>query len=342
MRYRGALFAVVGLVAMAAAGASLGVAECGPTHNAKAVSSAAPSATTPATTPSPTTTTTTMSTPASKAPAGFSPVSVTFVSAESGWVLGTVPAGSGAELAIAHTTDGGITWSKSPAPDVTFDGAAAGSAIIAFADPTNGWITAPLTNTDLGPLPSTLWSTHDGGVSWQQVAVPHGGHVTALDASGGVFQLAELAPNGSDGTVVYLYSSAATSDTWARSATSLPIGAGPVASAQLTLQGGEGWAIETDRTVGDGARLTSGTWGPWTPPCTYADGSASLAASSTTDLVALCHEGVWGPPPAGTTTGPWLFASSDGGSDFVAAGAVPTTAAASGPIPSLRHPATRR
>jgi len=37
-----------------------------------------------------------------------------------------------------------------------------------------------------------------------------------------------------------------------------------------------------------------------------------------------------GPPPAGTTTGPWLFDSSDGGSDFAAVGAIPTTAAASG------------
>lgn len=53
-------------------------------------------------------------------PVGFSPVSVTFASAEVGWVLGTVPSGPGVKLAVAHTTDGGITWSRSPAPEVTF------------------------------------------------------------------------------------------------------------------------------------------------------------------------------------------------------------------------------
>lgn len=277
-----------------------------------------------------TTTATTTSTTTTESSAGFSPVSVTFVSAKTGWVLGTVPAGSGVKLAAVHTTDGGITWARSPAPDVTLDDGARDLAIIRFADSGNGWITAPDTTTSSGPLPSTLWSTHDGGASWQQVAVPGGGHVTALEASGGVFQLAELATKGNGGTAVYVYSSAATSDSWVRSGTSLPIGAGPVPSAQLTLQGGGGWALEVDRTVGAGARLVSSAWEPWNPPCTDANGSASIAASSTTDLVALCHEGVWGPPPAGTTTGPWLFDSSDGGSDFAAVGAIPTTAAASG------------
>ena len=257
-------------------------------------------------------------------------MSVTFASANTGWVLGTVPSGSGAKLAVAHTTDGGITWATSPAPVATFDNGARNLAIIRFADARNGWITAPVTTTRSGPLPSALWSTHDGGASWQQVVVPGGGHVTALEASGGVFQLAELATTGSDATGVFLYSAAATSDSWVRSATSLPTGAGPVASAQLTLQGARGWAIEVDRTVGAGARLTSGVWVPWTAPCTDANGSASIAASSTTELVALCHEGVWGPPPTGTTTGPWLFDSSDGGSHFSTVGAIPTTAAGAG------------
>jgi photosystem II stability/assembly factor-like uncharacterized protein len=287
-------------------------------------SSPKPPASTTVSTPTPTTASTTTT----QSSGGFSPVSVTFVSATTGWVLGTAPAGSGVKLAVVHTTDGGITWIRCPAPHVIFDVGARDLAIIRFADPKNGWITAPATTTSSGPLPSTLWSTHDGGASWQQVAVPSSGHVTALEASGGVFQLAELATIGNHGTAVYLYSSAATSDSWVRSATSLPIGAGPVPAAQLTLQGGEGWALELDRTVVAGAQLVSGAWQPWTPPCADADGY--IAASSTTGLVALCQEGVWDPPPAGTTTGPWLFESSDGGSAFAAVAAIPTTAAVSG------------
>lgn len=299
-------------------------------------SSKPPVKTTTTSTPPTTTSTppTTSSTPPTTSTptghAGFSPVSVTFPSAETGWVLGTITAGTVVKLAVVRTTDGGITWTRSPAPDVTFDSGARDLAMIRFADSKNGWITAPVTTTPSGPLPSTLWSTHDGGASWQQVAVPDGGYVTALEVSDGVFQLAELATTGSGATAVFLYSSAAASDSWVRSAASLPIGAGPVASAQLTLQGGGGWAIEVDRTVGAGARLASGAWEPWTPPCTDANGSASIAASSTTEVVALCHEGVWGPPPAGTTPGPWLFVSSDGGSHFSAVGAIPTTAAVAG------------
>jgi hypothetical protein len=277
--------------------------------------------------PGKTTTSTAPTTAPTTTRRGFSPVSVTCASAKTGWVLGTVSAGSVSKLAVVHTTDGGSTWTSSPAPDVTFDSGARDLATIRFADSKNGWITAPVTTTSSGPLPSTLWSTHDGGVSWQQVAVPDGGHVTALEASDGAFQLAELATKGSEGTAVFLYSAAAASDSWVRSGTSLPIGAGPVASAQLTLQGGEGWAMEVDRTVGAGARLISGAWELWTPPCSDANGSASVAASSTTDLVALCDEGSWGPPSAGTSAGPWLFDSSDGGSHFVAVGALPKTAA---------------
>ncbi len=267
-----------------------------------------------------TTTTTTSTSTTTEAPAGFSPVSESFVSARTGWVLGTVPDGSSVELAVVHTSDGGITWSRSPAPDVTFDDGDRGAAIIRFADQLDGWIMAPVTTTPSRPPLTTLWSTHDGGASWHEVAVPGGGHVTALQASDGAFQLATI---GSNVYAVYLYSAAARSDYWARSATSLPGGAGPVASAQLTLRGGEGWAVEVDRTVVAGARLTSGTWAPWTPPCRDALGPAWLAASSSTDLVALCEEGVWGPPPPDTTTGSWLFASSDGGDTFSAVGAIP-------------------
>ncbi len=246
---------------------------------------------------------------ASRSAVGFSPVSVTFVSAESGWVLGVVSAGSGSKLAVERTTDGGATWSRSPAPDVSFSAGTGPEAIIRFANVADGWIAGPAS----GGLSSTLWSTHDGGASWRREAVPGGGQVTALDASDGAFQLAVI---GTDVPAVHLYSAAGASDSWVRSATSLPLGAGPVASAQLTLQAGEGWALENDRVVVAGARLTSGSWASWTPPCRKANGLGFLAAASATDLVAVCDEGVWGPPAPGLTAGAWLFTSDDAGRQF--------------------------
>ena len=83
---------------------------------------------------------TTTTAPAAPVAAGFAPLSVTFVSAQVGWVLGTAPSGDGTRLAVAHTTDGGTTWSQGPAPAVTFGtGGAANGARIRFADPADGW-----------------------------------------------------------------------------------------------------------------------------------------------------------------------------------------------------------
>ena len=49
-------------------------------------------------------------------PLGFRPMSVTFVSADQGWVLGSAPCSTGRCPVIAHTLDGGRTWSTIPAP----------------------------------------------------------------------------------------------------------------------------------------------------------------------------------------------------------------------------------
>ena len=255
-----------------------------------------------------------------RAPARFSAVSVTFVSAGTGWVLGTVPAGSGAKLAVDHTADGGTSWSASPAPKAVFGARdTLDGAIIRFADPEDGWIAAPEPGATNGLL-SVLWSTHDGGASWHRVGVPGGGVVAALESSGGVFQLATT-----KATVVQIYSTPAARSAWVRSATSLPVGAGPVPSAGLVLHGGAGWLVENDRIVVAGARLASGRWARWVPPCRNANGKASYAASSTTDLVAVCDEGVWGPPAPGTTAEAWLFASGDAGGHFHAVGQIVTS-----------------
>lgn len=260
-------------------------------------------------------------------PAGFVPVSVTFVSARIGWVLGVVPARTGTRLAVARTADGGTSWSRSPAPPVTLGTVGVASdSLIRFADPRDGWIAAPRSGS-AEVFPSTLWSTHDGGATWHQVAVPGGGQVAALEAADGVFDLVTMLSR--ELPAMNLYAVRATHDRWGTSTVSLPLGAGPVPSAQLALQGASGWLVEDDRIVVAGARLTAGRWTTWTPPCTDANGPAFVAASSATDLVAVCDEGLWGNPAPGTTAGQsWLFTSGDAGTEFTAAGAITT------PVPS--------
>jgi hypothetical protein len=127
-----------------------------------------------------------------------------------------------------------------------------------------------------------------------------------------------------------VYRTPAAGDGWARAGT-LPYGGGPVPSAGLTLQGSAGWILDVDRTVLSGARLSAGgEWVPWNPPvCSGAEGGGILSASSATGLVAICDEGVWGPPSTQGVTGPypaeWLFRSTDGGSTFAVVGRVPTS-----------------
>jgi hypothetical protein len=194
----------------------------------------------------------------------------------------------------------------------------------------DGWIDAV--------NPTRLWSTHDGGLVWEQVSTPGlapAAVITAMEASGGYVWVAVLLPNV---TTVHLERSPVAADAWTDVNTGVPIGAGPVPATQLVLHGREGWLLQNDRTVVGGARLNAnGQWLPWTPPCATANGAAVLAASSATDLVATCAEGTWGPPrnlPAGAAApSTWMFNSRDGGTTFQAVGAIPA-----GPTPAASVP----
>jgi hypothetical protein len=112
-------------------------------------------------------------------PSGFEPGSVTFVSATTGFVIGidsSCPAGTC--VALARTTDGGTSWMAVPAPAGGYvsHGAPPSSTVAAvsevrFADELDGWVFGP-----------SLFATHDGGTTWQQVNLS--GSVISLETSG--------------------------------------------------------------------------------------------------------------------------------------------------------------
>jgi photosystem II stability/assembly factor-like uncharacterized protein len=226
---------------------------------------------------------------------------VTFVSPQDGWVLGTV----GTSLALARTQDGGTTWtSVTPPPTgLFFEPGSVGVSGIRFADQQDGWAYG-----------SQLWATHDGGGSWTQISLPgltSGGGmapIEGLETAAGMVYAVYFGPAG-----FQLASSPVASDAWTVSPTEVSTGAGPVPSAQLILQGSAGWVIANDRLVVGGARLESGAWSPWTPPCTNVGGPATLAASSSEDLFAACDQGVWGVEP---TIEERAYTSTDGGASF--------------------------
>jgi photosystem II stability/assembly factor-like uncharacterized protein len=236
-------------------------------------------------------------------PAGFQPQSVTFVSADEGWLLGSATCSGKPCTAIVRTTDGGRTWASIPAPGTTLnvapEGAADGVSGLRFASSLDGWAFGP-----------DLWATHDGGATWHKVGLPGATADTgvwALEASAGSVHAAVVGI----GSGIALATSATDSDAWAMSTTSVAFGAGPVPSVQLVLQDTTGWLVENDRTVIAGARLVNGAWKPWNPPCLETNGPATLAAISATELVVACDEGVWSTP-----TGVHVLISSDAGSSF--------------------------
>lgn len=240
--------------------------------------------------------------PAGFVPAGFVPASVTFVSPQTGWVLGTAPCRGATCLSLLRTNDGGRTWSSVPTPPVGFSVGVRGEGVsqVRFADTANGWAFGP-----------DLWATHDGGGHWARpmlaALASTGAGVVSLEAAAGVVHAAVLDPPN-----VLIESSRVAGDSWQSSPTSVPLGAGPVPTAQLVLSRNAGWLIEVDRTVIDGARLQNGRWVQWQPPCAGAGGGAVLSAASPTALAAVCDEGVWSGGPEAVRA----YFSTDGGASF--------------------------
>jgi photosystem II stability/assembly factor-like uncharacterized protein len=116
--------------------------------------------------------------PAGPVPAGFTPSSFTAISDATWWLLGTAPCASPPCTSIVRTVDGGQSFAGIPAPRTDQ------VQQLRFADGSDGFAYDP-----------QLWSTHDGGAGWQQVAI--GGSAIDLAIGGGhVFAIVRSA----DGT----------------------------------------------------------------------------------------------------------------------------------------------
>jgi hypothetical protein len=278
--------------------------------------------------------------------AAFDPMSVTFVSLDTGWTLGTEPCRSaGACLALRETTDGGHAWFARSLPAVLlaladrkingtpadlYEGPGAGLNV-RFADPNDGWIygglgVPPTTPRGYPTVAATLWSTHDGGLIWQRQTVSGLGLDPAIydvEARHGIAYL--LQSNHSYGMTVK--SSPATQDHWRVSPTPLLRGAagGTFPSGSFVFAGSNGWLVEgNDRGTDGSARLAAnGRWVRWTPPCASVGHSFAIPAASTPEnLVATCTIGGFAyglsksDPPGAKIGSNWLYFSNDAGARF--------------------------
>jgi hypothetical protein len=174
----GALLAAVALSACGTASSSAGGGAAsspstsatpgGPTSAAASASAASSAASSPATAPA------SVAPPSGgPVPSGFAATSVTFVSPEEGFVLGTAPCAKAPCTSILRTLDRGASWRGLPAPVVPLVDEQAGTAGpgvwgIRFANADDGFV-----------FGTGLWETSDGGEQWASAVSP-GGSIESL------------------------------------------------------------------------------------------------------------------------------------------------------------------
>ena len=193
-------------------------------------------------------------------PANFRPTSVTFVGADTGWVIGQ--AGTPGHCAtqyctsMARTDNAGGTWAGVPAPLTGAPDGATGVSQIRFLNLNDGWAFGP-----------ELWVTHTGGQTWTQVDT-HGLRVTDLETVGSrVFALFASCTGGGQAfaaqcTSFTLYSSPASGNDWT------PVGAATTGltdgtaseAASLVLTGSRGYLLAPGGTLYAGPVDGSAAW----------------------------------------------------------------------------------
>ncbi|HEX8007562.1 MAG TPA: hypothetical protein VF482_14175 [Trebonia sp.] len=251
--------------------------------------------------------------PSGPVPANFAPVSVTFDSTHTGWVIGQ--AGTPGHCAtkyctsIARTNDAGRSWVGIPAPKTGAADGSAGVSGIRFLNGVSGWAFGP-----------ELWATHNSGRSWQPVSTG-GQRVTDLETAGdrayALFALCSgtSAAGFAAGCTSYtLMTTSAGSDNWTPvggTTNGLTVGGGST-SAVIALTGSDGYLLAPDGTLYSGA-LGSAWQRAGTAPCqpgaAQANGQPSralLALSNSTQLALACTK----------TSGVQVYTSSDSGATW--------------------------
>ncbi|MHB1446859.1 MAG: WD40/YVTN/BNR-like repeat-containing protein [Acidimicrobiales bacterium] len=289
---------------------ALVLAACSSSH--VAASSHASTTTTAAagtsTTAAPTTTTTTTTPsgpPGGPVPAGFEAQSVTFVSAQEGYVLGATGCAAASCTAVLRTRDGGRTWAGIPAPALGVGSSTGDADEIRFADPTDGWVFGH----------RVLQSTHDGGSHWSAVPLPGGGSIQSLAAGGGFVYALVIQGNGANPAPASLYRTPAGTDSWS------VIAGTTVANAVTGVVVVHGSAIWTVVQTAAGASVfrafSGGSWVTRSLPCQGPSGQA-LAAVNTQDMAVVCASGA-----AAGQQPKLVYSSANAGSSWKAVGSAP-------------------
>jgi len=142
-------------------------------------------------------------------PARFAAMSVTFVSADEAFVLGTAPCAHAPCTSIVRTLDRGASWVGLPAPAeaVGQPGLVSAPVVwgIRFATPGHGFV-----------FGDGLWETTDGGAQWSRAAEPGGSILSLAIVEGRVLALtARCTPGGGCAQPAFLERRALGGGSWA-------------------------------------------------------------------------------------------------------------------------------
>jgi len=277
---------------------------------------------------------------AAASPVQLDSVSLSFPNPQQGYVLSLYDCAAKTCAALRSTGDAGSSWSVVPIPSQLSRrllleswgayGTTYANLTVHFADEKNGWIygTVPAPVTPANPnWVNRLWSTHDGGKTWQQV------RLDPLSLTGGVVQMATHGAwtylfGGSTTGNAYLLGTRSNVDQWSRKS-SARMGE-PAGGTQLvgtfTFAGDNGWFVAgNDRGFTANVRLlANGSWSAWNGPSFERFGSSFTPIGAVTNRVLLAEgqsAGFVYPPastvPSGWNNGAsWLFISYDAGATF--------------------------
>jgi hypothetical protein len=265
---------------------------------------------------------------------------MSFPSPQTGFVLSLYDCAAETCAVLQGTDDAASTWSDVATPRQLGKGLQLASwgtygssyatLTVHFADALDGWIygtvPAPVTPDTSDPnWVSRLWSTHNGGTTWRQVAL------RPLRVTGGVVQMATrgawtyLFGGSNTSGASYILTTRSNVDQWTSNSNAqmgTPAGGSPLEGA-FSFHGTSGWFVAgNDRGFTAGALLKDGVWRTWKGPSTEASSFCPIVTVTTKVLLAECQSAGFIYLPAASVPrdwnngASWLFISYDAGATF--------------------------
>jgi photosystem II stability/assembly factor-like uncharacterized protein len=222
-------------------------------------------------------------------PSGFQGQSISWVSAQRGWLMGADTCGQNSCATILGSTDGGTAWNTLASFNAPVTNErATGVTEVRFANASIGWAAEP-----------AFWATTDGGLTWQAQTPPGGGKQVMALAADATVAYAVVSPCAFEhlcNQPATLWTTKPGSDSWTQVTLALP----PITGFNtiLALRGQVAYVaipsgLLSGAPLADTLAVTTDgqTWTTRPDPCHPEDGETlgAVTAMSGTRMALLCQ-----------------------------------------------------